>query len=218
MLASLTLGGFIRKLAHRLIWLRGEMVGRQKFLLYSLDLSGKLPDLSLPAAVEFRINDPVVLRTLEAGSAEYDGEGDCTDRIRRQLDEGEICLSAWVEGQFAFYGWLQFRQRQLARHTSLSIGRSRAFIYRCFTRADFRGRRLYPAALQFAARWLAGRGCSRVLIDHHVANQASRRGILAAGFQPVGTYCVYSLLGYKWAAFDDRFHAAVTGDQPPLPT
>jgi GNAT superfamily N-acetyltransferase len=64
----------------------------------------------------------------------------------------------------------------------------------CYTAAAARGRGLYRRALLAEMRYLQQRGYKRVVIDTHPANQASRKGIEAAGFQFVRTVSVWIVL------------------------
>ncbi len=105
--------------------------------------------------------------------------------------------------ELAYYGWVQFEYRLLARRSKLALPQGTAFIYRCFTRADFRGKRIYPAALSFTCQWLTDKGFQRVLIDHQVGNSASRAGILRAGLRFFADYAVIRVLGFRWAEPDE---------------
>ena len=64
----------------------------------------------------------------------------------------------------------------------------------CYTAAAARGRGLYRRALLGEMRYLQDRGYKRVVIDTHPSNQASRRGIEAAGFQFARTVSVWIVL------------------------
>jgi RimJ/RimL family protein N-acetyltransferase len=64
----------------------------------------------------------------------------------------------------------------------------------CYTAAAARGRGLYRRALLAEMGYLQHRGYKRVVIDTHPANQASRKGIEAAGFQFLRTVSVWIVL------------------------
>jgi Acetyltransferase (GNAT) family len=55
----------------------------------------------------------------------------------------------------------------------------------CETAQGARGRGIYPAALQIAARRAFAEGATKVWVATHRTNAASRRGILKAGFRQV---------------------------------
>jgi len=178
----------------RLVW------SRELFLVYQLDPAALPPAPACSGDIQFRLNCPEAIRILSGAGREYDLTENHRQEMPQQLAGGELLVSGWHDDKLVFYGWAQFRQRRLARLTSIPIGRDHAFIYRCFTHPDFRGRGAYPGALHFLCRSLAARGCTRVFIDHHVRNVSSAKGIRRAGFQPAGQYAVTGLLGLKWAA------------------
>lgn len=124
--------------------------------------------------------------------------------------KGEICVSAWVQGEIVFYGWVQFTERQPAPLTRIPIRPDGAFIYRCATEPAFRGRGIYTAALLHALRHLRMLGKKHAFIDHAVENHASRRGIEKAGGAPVGHYRIYCI-GFRWARFDPAVRNLISG-------
>ena len=65
---------------------------------------------------------------------------------------------------------------------------SRGFmIHNCYTLPEHRGKGLYPATLSFACNDLRSQvEAARIFIECSVVNYASQRGILKAGFAPLG--------------------------------
>jgi hypothetical protein len=179
--------------------------------LYSVSLPLPKSARVTPAIpVEFRVNCPDTLELLARAGEELGMERGQAAQNKKRLRDGETCVSAWSNGQLAYYGWVQFRERQLARLTTVPIGPGRAFIYRAFTRERFRGHRIYPAALQFKCDWLAERSYRTVFVDHIVGNDASARGIRRAGFTPIGQYTVRRVVGLRWAAIDEELASRIS--------
>lgn len=58
-----------------------------------------------------------------------------------------------------------------------------AYVYESFTRADARGRGIYPFALAGMLSYLAASGIKRVWVGVESSNEASRRAIAKAGFE-----------------------------------
>jgi ribosomal protein S18 acetylase RimI-like enzyme len=58
-----------------------------------------------------------------------------------------------------------------------------AYVYESFTRADARGRGIYPFALAGMVTELAARGIERVWVGVEASNEPSRRAIAKAGFE-----------------------------------
>ncbi|MCX6880640.1 MAG: hypothetical protein NTW21_43560 [Verrucomicrobia bacterium] len=194
---------FILRIMRRIRRVREAIYSRKRFLVYSIDL--KITDGSSCSAkvpIEFHINEPEAFTILRARGGEYEIDERIAAEIDRQLMEGEVCVSGWVQGELAYYVWIQFKQRLLTRKTTLPIPAGTAFIYRGFTRADFRGKHIHPAALNFTCRWLADRGYQRALVDHQVGNSVSQSGILRAGMQPAAEYVVIRMLWLRWAIPD----------------
>lgn len=188
----------------RLIW------SRESFEAYLLDLASLPPAPSIPQGIQFRIHGPEAAEILLRAGKEYDLENLSREKLQEQFDGQELLVCGWYGEKLTYYGWAQFRKRRLARHTSVPIGSGNAFIYRCFTHPEFRGRGIYPAALHFLCAHLAASGFKRAFIDHHVRNTASGKGILRAGFRTAGNYKVTGILGFKWAACDTALRQMIS--------
>jgi hypothetical protein len=189
-----------------------QLAYRRVCRVYVLDLEPGKTELVHPScAVELRVNCPEALEILSRGDPAYMLDRREISQIPRQVREGEACFSGWVRGELACYGWVQFKYRRLAALTTLRLPRGFSYVYRCFTRADYRGLHLYPASLTFAYRWLAERGCTRVFIDHAVDNLASERGIVRSGMRYIGDYTVVALGPIKWAKLSETVRRELTG-------
>lgn len=196
---------------HRLLRLKRRYISTEKFIVYELNLT-TVPSSPVPVLpVEFRINSGDAIGLLQTSPEEYGMRPREQAEIPAQLEAGEVCFSAWSVDELAFYGWIQFKHRTLARLTKLPLAQGHAFIYRCFTPHKFRGMRIYPAALTFACRWLQSVGFKRVFIDHHCLNYASEKGIRLAGMQPIGEYFVCKRLWLRWARYSRDLHAKIVG-------
>jgi len=198
---------FILRIMRGVRRVREMIYSRKRFLVYSTDLK-ITAESSCTAAVpiEFRVDAPETIAILRTRGAEYGIDAPMAAQIDRQLTESEVCVSGWVGGELAYYGWIQFKQRRLARRTTLRLPTGTAFIYRCFTRADFRGNHIYPAALNYTCRWLAEQGYQWALIDHQVGNSASQAGILRIGMQPFAKYTVVRMIWFRWAVPDEALY------------
>jgi hypothetical protein len=178
----------------------------KRFVVYAADLNSySTTSITAATPIEFRVNAPEAFAVLQSRGGEFDLDEPIMKAINRQLTEGEICVSGWVGTELAYYGWVQFKYRLLTRQSKLPIPAGTACIYKCFTRADFRGKQFYTAALAFTCRWLARRGYQRVLIDHFAGNSASKSGILRSGMQPAAEYRVVRLLGFRWGVPNAAF-------------
>jgi ribosomal protein S18 acetylase RimI-like enzyme len=134
------------------------------------------------------------------------------ESFERSLLDGEWCFSAWCREQLAFWGWVQFGSRRPTPRASLPIAPGHAFIYRCATHPQFRGRGIFPAALNFVVRELSRAGFKSVFVDHAASNHASRRGIERAGALPVGQYTIHQCGNCRCVKFDREVRIAVAGE------
>lgn len=121
------------------------------------------------------------------------------DELRRLLVLGHRGLHALVDGKVAHRSWWKPHpglQRGLAGAPLLTLGPGEAFIHYCETVPAFRGRGIYPRALQKILATLASEGVRRVRIACEDGNAASLRGIERAGFVREGSVHVRARLGW----------------------
>lgn len=95
------------------------------------------------------------------------------------ISRGDWVYVVLVNGKCAHFGSVCFSSRQLR-----ILGEPNTpLIGHCFTAPAARGRGLYRRALATIAGHLGASGYSRVVVETHPTNHASRRGIQAAGFE-----------------------------------
>ena len=99
-----------------------------------------------------------------------------------------------VDGQVAFRMALDFSAPVLERLVGPSLGPSLpppvALVSQCATEPPFRGRSIYPGALQWVAQWAAERGVRTLVLLIHPSNAASLRGAAKAGFERIGEVAI----------------------------
>ncbi|HSK21604.1 MAG TPA: GNAT family N-acetyltransferase [Egicoccus sp.] len=98
-------------------------------------------------------------------------------------------------GTTAAYAWLTEgpATAPLGSHVRLRVPEGIAYVWDCRTADDHRGRGLYTALVAGLAAGAAEHGSGTAMICCDPDNEASRRGILAAGFGPWQTVDVYRL-------------------------
>lgn len=94
------------------------------------------------------------------------------------FDAGKILHSSWVTKSAAW-------TRELRAYIRPPVGD--AYIYESFTRADARGRGVYPFALRSIAADLASEGTKRAWVAAEADNPASIKAITKAGFSEAFT-------------------------------
>lgn len=123
--------------------------------------------------------DVLVPATTLPGIAEWWGTLDSPEREREGLINDVDGGAFAIETRGALAGWLGFNEELEPdyKHASLDI----------FLLLDQQDRRLGPAALRLAIRWLIdARGHHRFTIDPARRNERAIRAYAAVGFKPVG--------------------------------
>jgi GNAT superfamily N-acetyltransferase len=106
--------------------------------------------------------------------------------VVRRLDEGHQLFLLRVDGAPASYGWSASGPAHIGGlELHLTVPPGERYLWDFVTLPDFRGRGLYPLLLQDIIRrqW---QEASWFWIGHETHNEASRRGILKAGFRLAG--------------------------------
>jgi hypothetical protein len=143
-----------------------------------------------------------------AGSAEaqraecaMQAVGEQRGLVQARLAHGDDFVGWQQGGDIVSFGWVRRRERCVGP-MRLVDAPGRSFIYNFQTRADCRGRHLYPDLL-LAVRALSGRegGCE-LFGEVNVHNLASARGIERAGFVAVGEIA--------WLTIADRWMLGAT--------
>jgi RimJ/RimL family protein N-acetyltransferase len=99
---------------------------------------------------------------------------------------------ALVDGRVVHVSWLFERVHSEARGLPvLGLREGEAEIGFCATLPEYRGRGIYPYALEQLCRIAASRGIRRILMFTLADNLASQRGILKAGFRRCGRTFMY---------------------------
>ncbi len=121
---------------------------------------------------------PRLLRHFEAGFARQEA---C---VAARLDDGRLAGVAWLTSA---------RDYAPARRSECAL------LERCFTFPEYRGRGVFPALLAYAVRWNRERHPERgaPLVECSISNASSARGILKAGFKPVGVL----VMAWRWKHF-----------------
>ncbi len=109
---------------------------------------------------------------------------DSATTFRARLSEETRCFAVLSEGRIVHATWMT----TFAAWTREVAGYLRpppqdAYVYESFTRAEVRGRGVYPFALKAIAARLAGDGIKTVWVAAEASNAASLRAVSKAGFE-----------------------------------
>ena len=127
----------------------------------------------------------------DAGLYARDIGTDSATTFERRLTDSTMCFLVVAENRLAHASWVTTSAawtREIRRY--VRPPRGSAYVYESFTRADVRGRGVYPFALQGIVVDLAGDGIDEVWVAVEADNAPSLRAITKAGFE-VGFQLAY---------------------------
>lgn len=157
-----------------------EAVSSDDSLIFLVrDTGGEIPDVPKWEGLRFKKADPS-----DAEAYERDIGTDSAATFRGRLTEGTRCYLALENDKVLHATWVTTTSswvREIARYFVPPTGE--AYIYESFTRADARGRGVYPFALHHIADDLASEGVGRVWVAVEEDNAPSRKAIGKAGFE-----------------------------------
>ncbi len=121
--------------------------------------------------------------------ATHDYDDDAREFGLERLQAGDLLTLAESGSNVVFYGWLMCGQLDMGMRRYLPIAADTACVYRLFTVAAHRGRRLAPAWFWFIREPLRQRNVRRMVAWVEARNLASRRAFEGAGFRRIG--CIW---------------------------
>jgi Acetyltransferase (GNAT) family len=110
---------------------------------------------------------------------------DSAATFRARLSDATRCFVVESEGRFVHATWMTTAAawtREVGAY--LCPPHRHAYVYESFTRAEVRGRGVYPFALRSIAGWLAREDVETVWVAVEASNAASRHAVAKAGFEP----------------------------------
>jgi ribosomal protein S18 acetylase RimI-like enzyme len=110
---------------------------------------------------------------------------DSAATFRGRLSSATRCFVVESEGRLLHASWVTTAAawtREIGGY--LRVPRGHAYVYESYTLAEARGRGIYPFALLSIAAWLSAEQVHTVWVAVEASNQASRRAVEKAGFEP----------------------------------
>lgn len=138
-------------------------------------------------------------RLLNAGEVEQlaeDGGNELTVVLAQRIQAGrDLCHAAFAQERLAAYVWLAIGSIEAehncgrARRSGVAVSfpPDTAFVYKAFTRREFRGHGLYPTLLDRSLSVLEARGVSRLVTTADWTNLAALHVCHRLGFHVLGT-------------------------------
>lgn len=113
-------------------------------------------------------------------------------------------------GTIGHISWLYYKDDP---NRTLRLGDKECEIVFCLTFPEFRGKGLYPAALQTIQRYLKEQGYQRCFICVNDDNLSSIRGIEKSGFQRAGSMRFRKVFGFQISRrYETRYLTEMEGD------
>jgi len=135
--------------------------------------------------VHFRSGDRNDVMRFSQAVDDYDAPA--RDYALERLRAGDSLTLAESGNEVVFHAWLMFGQLDMGMRRYLAIAPDTACVYRLFTRARHRGRKLAPAWFWFIREPLRQRTVRRVVAWVEGRNRASQRAFEGAGFRRIGS-------------------------------
>lgn len=110
-----------------------------------------------------------------------------------RLREGDLFLGWMVDARVTAFCWIRFRNRHVGPVLMLDAP-GRAFMYNAVTLAEFRRLGHFEKLALTIRRVLALQGITEIIADVNVTNAPSRRVLLKAGYEAVGTLSYWTFL------------------------
>jgi GNAT superfamily N-acetyltransferase len=150
-------------------------------LLLRADLSRLAPGTA-PAEGAYRVLEPGAAATLLS-----DLPGIERADVLRRLARADRCVYLELEGQPAFWEWVQLDRTEIPPDAlSERPGERLAYIYGAYTQARFRGQGLFTTGLHWLVDWLRPQGYTHLYSQSAVGNIVSLLAHFTVGFEVFG--------------------------------
>lgn len=110
------------------------------------------------------------------------------DFIHRASSSNDLCFAVLDGNQLASYGWYALQSIEAEHNfgTALSFPAHVAYMYKGFTKPEYRGRRLHGIGMGLALSRLESHGVTALVSTVEFTNWASLKSCLRLGYQRLG--------------------------------
>jgi GNAT superfamily N-acetyltransferase len=130
--------------------------------------------------------------------------------VAARIADGHRPYLAWIGDEPAAYGWVAGAGATIGElSVAFTLPRGDRYLWDFATLPDWRGRGIYPHLLQRIVAAESATGAARLWIIHAPENPASARGIVKAGFTPVGELSFRAGGGAGFHPFSEPIRAGV---------
>ncbi len=117
------------------------------------------------------------------------------DFVRDAYARGDLCYAITRNGEIASYGWYSNRPTEIFDGLTFHFDTSFTYMYKGYTRPEFRGKRLHAIGMSRALDEVAHRGFSGLVSFVDRANAASLKSVYRMGYQPVAKIAIFPIKG-----------------------
>lgn len=146
------------------------------------------PDVPTRPGLTFAWLDQQSLSVLRAPHLGYDSD-DVFDRSLDRLERGHRCLAGFLDGEPVTYLWATESTREVVGD-ELKLSERQVWVYKCFTRPDWRRQGLTQLLGRHALEQYMAEGKRAALVDMMQVNRPSIAAFLGIGFRPLGRFTV----------------------------
>ena len=115
--------------------------------------------------------------------------------VRYALAKGDKCFAFVHHGSLRAYGWYATTPTRVSPDLRIHVARGYVYMYRGFTHASHRGRRLFPTGMTRALRHFRSVGYKGMLLYVDANNLDSLKSCARMGFRAFGTVFIATILG-----------------------
>jgi len=115
--------------------------------------------------------------------------------VRYALAKGDKCFAFVHHGSLRAYGWYATTPTRVSPDLRIHVARGYVYMYRGFTHASHRGRRLFPTGMSRALRHFLSVGYKGMVLYVDATNLDSLKSCGRVGWRTFGSVYVVKLLG-----------------------
>jgi hypothetical protein len=117
------------------------------------------------------------------------------ESIRYAMAKGDKCFGFVRHGSLRAYGWYATTPTRVSPDLKIHVARGYVYMYRGFTHASHRGRRLFPTGMSRALRHFLSVGYKGMVLYVDATNLDSLKSCVRMGWRTFGSVYVVKLLG-----------------------
>jgi hypothetical protein len=128
-----------------------------------------------------------------------DGEAEISEEfLRYARAKGDKCYGFTHRGELRAYGWYATTPTRVAPGLRVHFSRDYIYMYKGFTHASHRGKRLYPFGMTRALRHYRAAGCKGMLLYVDARNLDSLKSCARMGLRVFGSVYIATVLGRRF--------------------